>query len=103
MDSSELNFEDALERLESVVGALEGGELGLDDALAQYEQGVRLLVRCRALLENAERKVALLTGVDEDGSPLTAPFDATATAEQPSKVKVTDNSASRPERRRGGM
>jgi exodeoxyribonuclease VII small subunit len=75
-------FEAALEGLERAVAALETGELGLDDALKHYEEGVRLLHRCQALLDNAERKVALLTAVDAAGNPQTVPFDATATTER---------------------
>lgn len=78
----EPGFEEALTRLERVVAALEGGALGLDEALARYEEGVRLLARCRALLAGAERRVALLAGVDADGNPVTAPFDASATLER---------------------
>jgi exodeoxyribonuclease VII small subunit len=40
---------------------------------------VQLLSVCHKLLEKAEQSVALLTGVDEQGQPITAPFDATAT------------------------
>jgi exodeoxyribonuclease VII small subunit len=76
---AELPFEEALAQLESAVSALEGGGLGLDAALARYEQGVRLLGRCHTLLDRAERQVALLTGVDPDGTPKTAPFDGAAT------------------------
>jgi exodeoxyribonuclease VII small subunit len=83
---SDPGFEDALNELEGLVVALETGELGLDEALARYELGVRLLARCRALLDGAERRVALLTGVDSDGNPLTASFDAAATvASDPAK------------------
>src|SRR5690242_8839612 len=78
--SESLGFEAALERLEQTVEALEDGELGLDEALAKYQEGVRLLAHCQGLLEGAERSVAVLTGVDEAGRPETAPFDATATA-----------------------
>lgn len=78
----EPGFEDALRRLEKTVQALESGDLGLDDALTRYEQGVRLVARCRTLLDGAERKVALLTGVTPDGEPQTSPFDASATVER---------------------
>ena len=79
---SEAGFEPALRRLEQVVEELEAGDLGLDGALAKYEEGVRLLARCRGLLDGAERKVALLTGVDAAGAALTIPFDAAATADR---------------------
>ena len=35
-------FEEALERLESIVVDLEEGEIGLAEGLARYEQGVKL-------------------------------------------------------------
>ncbi len=72
-------FEESLAGLEKAVAALETGELGLDESLRRFEEGVRLLGRCQTLLEGAERRVALLTGVDGEGNPLVAPFDAAAT------------------------
>jgi exodeoxyribonuclease VII small subunit len=83
-------FEDALHQLEGIVDELERGAPGLSEALANYELGVRLLARCHGELDRAERSVALLTGVDEAGNPLTAPFDASATeAATPSTIATT--------------
>jgi exodeoxyribonuclease VII small subunit len=78
-EETELRFEAALGQLEEIVAALERGEPDLTAALAKYETGVRLLTQCYSLLERAERAVALLTGVDAQGNPVTASFDATAT------------------------
>lgn len=72
----ELSFEAALKQLEAIVGDLERGAPELSAALAKYEQGVRLLSRCHYLLDKAEQNVALLTGVDVSGSPVTAPLDS---------------------------
>ena len=77
-----LTFEQALERLETVVRELESTETGLDQSLARYEEGVQLLKRCRSILDEAERKIRLLTGVDADGNPITQEFDATPTVER---------------------
>ena len=74
-----LAFEDALDRLARIVADLEQGEPELADALAKYEQAVRLVAHCHGLIDGAERTVALLAGVDDQGRPLTTPFDATAT------------------------
>ena len=79
-DETEPSFEDALTELEQIVDSLERGEPALTAALAKYENGVKLLRHCYGLLDRAEQAVALLTGVDEAGNPLTATFDATATA-----------------------
>jgi exodeoxyribonuclease VII small subunit len=68
-------FEDSLSELEAIIHDLEEGQLGLAESLARYEQGVKHLKHCYQILEAAERKIELLTGVAEDGSGFTAPFD----------------------------
>jgi exodeoxyribonuclease VII small subunit len=78
--SDEIGFEDAVKELERIVDELERGRPDLGSALARYERGVKLLGHCQGLLDGAERSVALLTGVDEAGQPITAPFDASATS-----------------------
>lgn len=68
-------FEDCLGELEEIVAELESGKLGLSDALARYEQGVKHLKSCHQLLERVERKIELLSGMDAEGNPITQPFD----------------------------
>jgi len=53
-------FENALGRLEKIVGDLEKGELPLEDALKVFEEGVRLSKNCLKMLEEAEHKVEIL-------------------------------------------
>lgn len=72
------NFEDALSRLEAVVHELEEGQLGLNDALARYEEGVRLLRQCHGILQGAQQRIELLAGIDAAGEPITEPFAAEA-------------------------
>jgi len=74
-EEPQTNFEDALSKLEQIVGNLEDGQTGLEEAMKQYEAGVRLLGECHKMLKRAERKIALLTGVDENGHALEEPFD----------------------------
>lgn len=76
---TEAPFEESLAELESIVSDLEGGELGLSDALSRYEEGVRRLKLCHGQLESAERRIELLSGVDSEGNPVTAPFDDSPT------------------------
>lgn len=59
-DAAPPSFETALERLEHIVKTLEGGELPLDDALALFEEGIRLSRFCHGKLEQAERRVEIL-------------------------------------------
>ena len=73
-EESALTFEHSLAALESAVHDLEDGQLGLAEALARYEESVKHLKHCYQLLEAAEQKIELLTGVAENGTPLTEPF-----------------------------
>ncbi len=70
-----LTFEQSLARLEAIVHDLEDGEIGLEESLARYEEGVGLLRQAFDQLRRAERKIELLSGVDEDGNPTTKPFE----------------------------
>jgi exodeoxyribonuclease VII small subunit len=69
------SFEESLAELEIIVNELESGKLGLSDALARYEEGVKHLKGCQQLLEAAERKIELLSGVDAEGNPITKRFE----------------------------
>ena len=62
------DFEDALEKLDSIVKKLEEGDLTLEASLTHYEQGVRLARFCNSKLEEAEKRIALLQ-TDENGNP----------------------------------
>lgn len=73
------SFEEALGTLEKIVHELEEGQLGLNEALQRYEEGVKLLRRCYNLLEGAERRIELLSGLDPEGNPVTQPFDDQST------------------------
>jgi len=67
------DFESALKSLEEIVSQLEGGDLTLDRALELFEQGVKLSRFCSDKLEEAERKVEVLTRA-ADGTTKEAPF-----------------------------
>ncbi len=53
-------FEDALKNLESVVEAMESGELPLESLIAKYEEGVKLAKVCQEKLAEAELKIQQL-------------------------------------------
>jgi len=76
--ASPLSFEEALVRLQTLVHSLEEGDVGLNEALASYEEGVKLLRHCHQLLESAERRIELLSGIDTEGKPIVTPLDDTA-------------------------
>jgi exodeoxyribonuclease VII small subunit len=73
-------FEESLEKLANMVRELEEGRLGLEDALARYEQGVGLINSCYQQLQQAEQRILLLTGIDDEQQPILQPFKHEATA-----------------------
>lgn len=73
--TKEPSFEDSLAELETIVGKLEGGQLGLEESLKSYEQGVACLKTCYRQLNQAERRIELVTAVLADGTPETEAFD----------------------------
>ena len=73
--SNEMNFENAINKLEGAVNALESGELTLDESISEFEEAVMLIEICRKRLDEAERKVKILTK-SSDGSVYDLPFDA---------------------------
>jgi exodeoxyribonuclease VII small subunit len=62
-----MSFEEAMTELEKVVGALERGDVALEDSIKLYERGAELKKRCEAKLKEAEEKVAAIT-LDGDGN-----------------------------------
>jgi exodeoxyribonuclease VII small subunit len=74
-DPAEPSFESAFAKLEEIVRALEEGQLGLSDSLARYTEAVQCLKQCHGALEQAERKIMLLTGTDAEGNPVVEPLD----------------------------
>ena len=82
-------FEQVLSQLEAVVHMLEDGQIGLDESLAKYEEGVKLLKSCRESLRNVEQKITLLTGIDADGNPVVEPFTEEAASLEEKKEART--------------
>ncbi|WJY22398.1 exodeoxyribonuclease VII small subunit [Fontisubflavum oceani] len=62
----EMSFEEAIRELETVVNALDRGDVPLEDSITLYERGAALKARCEAKLKEAEEKVAQIT-LDADG------------------------------------
>ena len=73
------SFETSLNELEKIVAELESGQLSLAESLSKYESGIRNLKTCHQILESAENRIRLLTGVDKDGTPQTTDFDSQKT------------------------
>lgn len=56
-NEEEPTFEEAMERLESLVGSMERGEAPLSELVERYQEGTALAKLCRKRLEEADLKV----------------------------------------------
>ena len=71
--AGEPSFEDALERLETIVDELEAGTLTLEQSLRHYEEGMKLSKRLSKQLDEAEKAIEkLIESGDESGPEETA-------------------------------
>ena len=71
-------FENALTKLDRITAELEQGDLGLDNSLKKFDEGVQLVKFCNEKLEEARSQVDLLL---KKNDKLTAiPFSEEATA-----------------------
>lgn len=68
---AKIKFEDAMTQLEMIVTNLEQGDIPLEEALEQFQQGVALTKICKETLENAEKTLA--TMMDENDKEI--PFE----------------------------
>ncbi len=64
--AEEPSYEEAVERVEELIDAIESGEIGLDESLKAFEEGMGLIKTCRARLERAEQRVTELLAQDDD-------------------------------------
>jgi len=72
-DKREPTFEEALAELERIVSAIDEGKVSLEEAIAQYEKGMKLIQHCRSVLGQAESKIQQLQ-VGQDGQVTTSPL-----------------------------
>ncbi|MHA7814019.1 MAG: exodeoxyribonuclease VII small subunit [Phycisphaerales bacterium] len=56
----EIPYEQLIEQLEGIVDQIEGGELGLEESIKGYEQGIELVKRARMILDRAEQRITEL-------------------------------------------
>ena len=72
--SRQPGFEEALARLEAIVKNLEDGDLQLEESLRLFEEGISLTRLCAAKLEEAQRRIDVLTR-GEQGDLELQPFE----------------------------
>lgn len=70
-----LSYEEAVERLEGIVRRLEAGDLGLEDSLRLFGEGVELSRLCTWMLDEAEQRIDRLIQ-SPDGKVTVEPVEA---------------------------
>lgn len=68
-------FEEDIKELEQVVAKLESGDVTLDESLKLFEKGIKLSGSCQKKLDEAERRVKILTA-GSDGEMTEENFEA---------------------------
>lgn len=56
-----MKFEDNLKKLEGIVAKMEGGEMNLDDMIAAFEEGRKLVAECQKDLESIRLRIEKVT------------------------------------------
>lgn len=72
--STKKTFEDSLKELEEVAIKLETGNLGLDEAIEEFEKGMKLSKECTKKLDEAEKKINILVE-DANGDVIEEKFE----------------------------
>ena len=62
----EINFEEAMKKLEQITAELEKGDLSLDEAVKKFEEGIKLSKQCNKILEDSEKRINIL--INNDGN-----------------------------------
>lgn len=63
-DQERPSFEEALNKLESIVEELENEEITLEDSVKLYEEGVKMSRFCTEILEQAELRIEQVNEAD---------------------------------------
>ncbi len=61
----EVNFEEAMKKLEILAQELEKGDLDLDQSVQKFEEGMALAKKCNDILEKAEKRITILIQEEE--------------------------------------
>lgn len=73
MAEKTIDFEKSLERLETIVEEMEGGELSLEKMIRHFEEGSKLVTLCSGKLNEVEQKIEKL--VKKGSEIVEEPFD----------------------------
>jgi exodeoxyribonuclease VII small subunit len=61
MADKKQSFESSLAQLETIVSEVEAGDIGLEDSITKYENGMKLIKTCQTILNKAEERIKIIT------------------------------------------
>ena len=71
---SDKSFEESLAELEKIATEIEKGDLGLEQAISEFEKGIKLSKECSEKLDDAEKRINILVK-NENGEMTEEEFD----------------------------
>ena len=85
MAKDRITFEEALKKLEKLTVEIERGEIGLEESIARYEEGMKLVAACRDILTRAEQRIQKLspTAAGELKASAAPELEQSASSESP--------------------
>jgi len=92
-------YDEVVKRLESIVEALEGGELSLEESLERFAEGINLVRQGEGLLSDAEKRIEQLLSDDGRTAPIDVkelPQTPTTAASRPAVQAAPQPPAKRP-------
>ncbi len=82
-------FECAMERLESIVEEMESDKMPLQDLIARYEEGTRLVQVCQTKLSEAEKRIEIISR-NAAGKPQAIEFEPDASPAEAKKPSTPE-------------
>ena len=86
---AKLNFEGAMDRLETIVEQMESGKLALEDLIVRYEEGMNLVKVCQERLASAEQKIEIIAR-NSAGKPVVKDFEPSGEIKTETETKTTN-------------
>ena len=81
------NLEEMFDRLDQVIGTLEGEDVSLEEAFGLYDQGMKLIRRCNQTINEVEKKILVL---DENGDKIADVTYVNGRAVEPMTTRQVD-------------
>lgn len=78
-----LKFEQAMQRLDGIVDAMERGDIGIEESIQKFDEAMKLAAHCRKVLDDAEQRIRVIQ-LDAAGKPVATPLEGSAGDDPPS-------------------